>query len=202
MDFKGAYTIAAPPDMIWAALHDPDILKACIPGAESVSRVSETAYTAKAMMKVGPVKARFEGKVEWADAPAEEGYAYSGILKGEGQGGAAGFARGESIVRLKTDGAGTQLTYDAKATIGGRLAQVGQRLIDSVAKSMADEFFAKFAALMRAGSEQVGTEPAPSGREILDIADERKDDGLAPQIWVAGLVAIVILLLVLFSVVL
>ncbi|MBL8551619.1 MAG: carbon monoxide dehydrogenase subunit G [Hyphomonadaceae bacterium] len=158
MDFKGRYEIAGSPQAVWEALHDADVLKECITGAETVTRVSPTAYAARVALKIGPVQARFDGKVDWLDEQPPEGYAYAGTLKGEGQGGAAGFARGEARVLLKQEGARAVLTYEAKATIGGKLAQVGQRLVDSVAKSQADDFFSKFAA--HVGSAPVAGPPA------------------------------------------
>jgi carbon monoxide dehydrogenase subunit G len=199
MEIKGKYTIPAPPDVVWAALHEPEMLAAAIPGCESVEKISDTDFKARATIKVGPVKARFEGKVQFQELTAPEGIAHAMILRGEGQGGAAGFARGESQVRLSRDGAGTLLEYDAKAMIGGRLAEVGQRLIDGAAKALADEFFAKFAILMQAQLAAQATPAPPSQSPALAA---RKEEGLAPQIWVAGLIGIVIILLIVFSIVL
>jgi carbon monoxide dehydrogenase subunit G len=199
MEFKGKYTIPAPPDVVWAVLHEPEMLAAAIPGCEGVEKLSETDFKARATIKVGPVKARFEGKVQLRELPPPEGVAHAMILKGEGQGGAAGFARGESQVRLSAEGGGTLLEYDANATIGGRLAQVGQRLVDDAAKALADEFFAKFTILMQAqtASQAVPAPPAPSPARAA-----RAEEALAPQIWVAGLVGVVIILLIVFSIVL
>ena len=148
MDFQGRYLIPAPPDAVWAALHDPDILASCIPGSQSVTRISETDYEAVAVIKIGPVKARFSGKVNWQDTVAPEGFTHAGILSGEGKGGPAGFAKGQSEVRLAEEEENTVLTYSAKAIVGGKLAQIGQRLIDSTAKSIANNFFASFEALI------------------------------------------------------
>jgi carbon monoxide dehydrogenase subunit G len=199
MDFKGKYTIPASPEVVWAALHEPEMLAAAIPGCEGVEKLSDTEFKARATIKVGPVKARFEGKVQLEELPPPSGVVYAMALKGEGQGGAAGFARGESQVRLSVDGAGTLLEYDAKATIGGRLAQVGQRLIDGAAKAIADEFFAKFAILMQAQAvSNIQPKPVPQPRERSATSEE----GLAPQIWVVGLIGIVIILLIVFSIVL
>src|SRR5262245_34779801 len=128
MDFKGQYSIPASPETVWVALHDPQALGASIPGCESVEKLSDNEMKAKAVIKIGPVKARFEGKVTIEELAPPAGFVRAMRLKGEGQGGAAGFARGESEVRLAAQPAGTLLQYDAKATIGGRLAQVGQRL--------------------------------------------------------------------------
>src|SRR6266550_2109346 len=185
MDFKGKYSVPAAPGAVWAALHEPEILAAAIPGCEAVERLSPTEFRARAVIKVGPVKARFEGKVELRELEPPPGVAHAMMLKGEGQGGAAGFARGESQVRLSAEGDGTLIEYDVKAIVGGRLAQVGQRLIDGAAKALADEFFAKFASLMQAQSTPF---PVPKLQTPLAASAKTREEGLAPQIWVAGLI--------------
>jgi len=199
MDFKGKYSISAQPAAVWSALHDPEMLAAAIPGCEAVEKLSATEFKARAVVKIGPVKARFEGRVELREFEPPAGIAHAMVLKGEGQGGAAGFARGESQVFISADGEGSLLEYDAKAVVGGRLAQVGQRLIDGAAKALADEFFAKFAALMKpaAAPEPVSIAPAPRAAE-----GKPSEEGLAPQIWVAGLIGIIVILLIVFSIVL
>ena len=199
MDFKGQYSIPATPEAVWAALHDPRALAGAIPGCEEVQKLSDTEMKAKAMIKIGPVKARFEGKVTLEELPPPAGFVRAMKLKGEGQGGAAGFARGESEVRLSADGGGTLLQYDAKAAIGGRLAQVGQRLIDASAKALADEFFAKFVALMQS---EAPAPPVPTVTPAKPATREVHEEGLAPQIWVAGLIGVIIILLIVFSIVL
>jgi len=196
MDFKGKYSIPAPPERVWTALHEPEILAAAIPGCEGVERTSDTEYRARTTIKIGPVKARFEGRVQLQELPPPAGASRALLLKGEGQGGAAGFARGESEVRISPDGTGAVLEYVARATIGGRLAQVGQRLIDGAAKSLADEFFAKFAILMQ--TEATAANAAASQAPPQTPSEE----GLAPQIWVAGLIGVIIILLIVFSIVL
>lgn len=196
MDFKGKYSIPAAPERVWAALHEPEILAAAIPGCEGVERTSETDYRARTTIKIGPVKARFEGRVQLQELPPPPGVSHALLLKGEGQGGAAGFARGESEVRISPDGSGAVLEYSAKATIGGRLAQVGQRLIDGAAKSLADEFFAKFAILMQAQAAAAVANGQPPAQT------QKSEEGLAPQIWVAGLIGTIIILLIVFSIVL
>ncbi len=198
MDFKGRYSIPAPPDAVFAALHDPNMLAASIPGAESVEQVSDQEFKARAVVKIGPVKASFAGKVTLSPQAPPAGFTHAVKLVGDGQGGPAGFARGEAEVLLAPENGGTVLAYDAKAVVGGRLAQVGQRLIDGVAKSMADEFFAKFAEAVRAKSEPVA--PAPARQAAP--APGRADEGLSPQIWVVGLIGIIIILLIVFSIVL
>ena len=157
MEMSGEYRIPAPREKVWAALNDPAILKACIPGCESLDMASPTEMTAKVVAKIGPVKATFTGKVHLNDIVPPESY----TISGEGQGGVAGFAKGGAEVKLTPDGAGTLLVYHAKAQIGGKLAQLGARLIDSTAKMMADQFFAKFAELAGGGAEdEADTAPA------------------------------------------
>ena len=194
MEFKGRYLISALPDEVWTALHNPHVLAQAIPGCEAVEKISETEFKAKAAVTIGPVKARFEGKVQLAPQAPSAGFTHALTLKGEGQGGPAGFARAESEVRLTREGNGTALTYDAKAIVGGRLAQLGQRLIDGAAKSLADEFFARFAALMKPA--EAVTAP------LVPQAAPSSSEGLPPQIWVVGLIAIVAILLTVFSMVL
>jgi uncharacterized protein len=122
------------------ALNDPDVLKRCIPGCESIERISDTEMSAKVTLKVGPVKASFTGRVKLSDLDPPNRYRISG----EGAGGVAGFAKGGATVRLHRDGSATMLDYDVKAQIGGKLAQLGGRLIDSTARKLAAEFFEKF----------------------------------------------------------
>jgi len=150
MDLSGEYRIAAPREAVWKALNDADVLRQCIPGCESVEKTSDTEFNAKVRAKVGPVSAGFTGKVTLSDLDPPNGYKISG----EGQGGVAGFARGGADVRLKPDesGAGTILTYAVQANVGGKIAQIGSRLIESTARSMAEQFFGKFAELVVAQS--------------------------------------------------
>ena len=144
MEIKGEYRIAAPREKVFAALNDPAILQACIPGCESLEKTSDTEMKAKVRMRIGPVSAAFSGKVTLSDLDPPNGYRISG----EGQGGAAGFAKGGAVVALKEDGGDTILTYNVDAQVGGKIAQVGARLIDGTAKKLADEFFSKFAAMV------------------------------------------------------
>ena len=143
MDMTGEYKIAAPRARVWAALNDPDVLRQAIPGCEDVKKLSDAELEASARAKIGPVSARFTGKVVLSDLNPPLGY----TLTGEGSGGAAGFAKGEAKVSLSEDGDATVLRYTVKAIIGGKLAQLGQRLVDGAAKKMADEFFEKFSDL-------------------------------------------------------
>jgi carbon monoxide dehydrogenase subunit G len=144
MDMSGDKLIAAPKDKVWAALNDPDILKACIPGCESIEKLSETEMKAVAAVKLGPIAARFTGKVLLSDLDPPNGY----TISGEGQGGVAGFAKGGASVKLTDEAGGTKLAYQVNAQIGGKMAQLGARLIDSTAKQMAESFFSKFSAVV------------------------------------------------------
>lgn len=201
MDFKGKYSIPAAPDQVWAALRQPATLSACIPGCESVEQLSPNQYQAVATLKIGPVKARFHGKVTIEDVIPPPGIARAMRLTGDGQGGAAGFARGQSEVHLAAAGNQTILEYTAKAAVGGKLAQIGQRLIDGAAKSVADEFFARFSALM--GTKIAAVAPAPASLPpAAPVLEPPPSEGLAPQIWVAGLIGIIVILLIFFSIVL
>ena len=141
MDMTGERLIAAPRETVWTALNDPEVLKACIPGCESIEKLSDTEMKATAAMKIGPISARFNGRVDLQDIDAPNSY----TIVGEGQGGVAGFAKGNAKVRLEDEGAGTRLHYLVNAQIGGKMAQLGARLIDSTAKSYAETFFTRFA---------------------------------------------------------
>ena len=143
MDMTGERRIAASRKTVWAALNNPEILKRCIPGCETLEMLSPTEMTARVKLAVGPVKASFNGKVKLSDLDPPSGYRISG----EGSGGVAGYAKGSAVVRLAEDGSGTLMRYDVKADVGGKLAQLGGRLIDSTAKKLADEFFEKFTAI-------------------------------------------------------
>jgi hypothetical protein len=164
----GAYDLDAPREAVWEALNDPEVLKQCIPGCETINKTSETEFEATATAKVGPVKAKFKGKVQLSDLDPPNGY----TISGEGQGGAAGFAKGGAKVALEEIAPGrTRLSYDVDATVGGKLAQIGQRLVDSAAKKMADDFFKNFAETV--GGEtaaEVVEEAAPSA---MDEASEQ-----------------------------
>ena len=144
----GEYRIAAPRDAVWAALNDPEILKSCIAGCDDLTRSGENEFTARVVAKIGPVKASFGGKVTLSDINPPHGY----TITGEGQGGAAGFAKGSAKVALEPQegGTATLLKYTAGAQIGGKLAQIGSRLVEGSAKKMADEFFAAFTERVQA----------------------------------------------------
>ena len=142
MTMSGDVQLAANRQTVWAKLNDPAVLKSCIPGCELLEKNSENEFQAVATVKVGPVKARWKGKVRLSDLDPPNSYRISG----EGEGGVAGFAKGGAKVTLSDQGGGTLLSYNVEAQIGGKLAQLGQRLINSAAKKTADDFFIKFAA--------------------------------------------------------
>lgn len=148
MTMTGEIPLEAKRDVVWAKLNDPAVLKACIPGCEELNVVGENEFEAVAVNKIGPVKAKFKGKVQLTDIDPPNGYRISG----QGDGGIAGFAKGGATVHLSdNEGGGTLLKYDVEAQIGGKLAQLGQRLINGAAKKMADDFFARFAEAVKAG---------------------------------------------------
>ncbi|MEO0772577.1 MAG: carbon monoxide dehydrogenase subunit G [Pseudomonadota bacterium] len=140
MDMTGEHRIAAPRDVVWAALNDADVLRACIPGCTELDQTSPTELSAVVVQKIGPVKATFKGDVELSNINAPESY----TISGEGSGGVAGFAKGGADVALAEDGAETILTYEVRATVGGKLARLGSRLIDSTARKLAAKFFDNF----------------------------------------------------------
>jgi carbon monoxide dehydrogenase subunit G len=142
MEMKGEQLIPAPQQLVWNALNDPQILKACVPGCESITRSGDNEYQVLMVARVGPVSAKFKGKLTLSDIQPPNSYA----LSFEGQGGPAGFAKGGAQVRLSTQGLTTKLAYDVKASVGGKLAQIGSRLIDAAAKKVADDFFRNFNA--------------------------------------------------------
>jgi carbon monoxide dehydrogenase subunit G len=158
MEMTGERQIAASRDVVWAALNNPDVLKQCIPGCESLEMLSPTDMTARVKLQIGPVKANFAGKVKLSDLDPPNGYRISG----EGSGGVAGHAKGGATVRLMEDNAGTLMRYEVKADVGGKLAQLGGRLIDATAKRLADEFFEKFSAVVGGPAAQQSAPPPPS----------------------------------------
>jgi uncharacterized protein len=167
MDMTGEYRIPAPRQKVWLALNDPEVLRAAIPGCESIEKLSDTEMTARVSARVGPVAAKFAGKVTLSDLDPPNGYRISG----EGTGGAAGFAKGGATVKLADDGAGgTVLSYQVEAQVGGKLAQIGSRLIDGVARKMADDFFGRFSAAVAAPQPAAATEAAIPAAVTADNA--------------------------------
>lgn len=148
MDLGGEEIIRASRGTVWNAMNDTSVLAQCIPGCTELVKVSDNEMSAKSTLKIGPIKASFSGKVTLSDISPLIGY----TITGEGQGGAAGFAKGNAIVSLSDHPEGTLLAYEAKADVGGKLAQLGGRLIDATAKKLAGEFFAKFATVVTENS--------------------------------------------------
>lgn len=146
MTMTGEALLPAPRPDVWAKLNDPDTLKACIPGCEELEKISDTEFRATVKTKIGPVSARFKGRVNLTDLDPPAGYK----IVGEGEGGVAGFAKGGAEIKLTEAEGGTLLSYNVEAQIGGKLAQLGQRLVNGAAKKVADEFFANFAKVFAA----------------------------------------------------
>ena len=150
MDMTGSRMIAADRDTVWQALLNADVLRACVPGCQQMDGSPDDGFTATVVQKVGPVKATFKGAVTLSDMNAPE----SLTLTGEGKGGAAGFAKGGANVRLTETEGGTQLDYEVQAKVGGKLAQLGSRIVDGFARKMADEFFDRFQETVAPGADE------------------------------------------------
>ena len=166
MELKGERLIPASVDTTWAALNNPDILKACITGCESLERTGDDAFQAMVAVRVGPVSAKFKGNLKMTDVKAPNSY----TINFDGQGGVAGFGKGSADVSLAAEGSGTKLSYVARAQVGGKMAQVGSRLIDAAAGKIAEDFFTAFeAALAPAEGAMVAPAPAPAaaGNKML-----------------------------------
>jgi carbon monoxide dehydrogenase subunit G len=163
MELQGERLIPADVDRTWHALNDPDTLKACIPGCESVTRTGDNAFESVVAVKVGPVSARFKGKLQMTNIDAPRAY----TINFDGQGGAAGFGKGTADVALAPEGTGTRLRYNAKAQVGGKMAQIGSRLIDAAAEKITEEFFSKFEQQFspppEAGAAAAPAEPVKKG---------------------------------------
>jgi carbon monoxide dehydrogenase subunit G len=158
MELTSSRTVPASVEATWAALNDPEILKACIPGCESIERVSDSEFRVAMTARVGPVAAKFSGRIVLADLVAPQSYR----MIFEGQGGAAGFARGEARVALSAQGADTRIDYSASAQVGGKLAQIGSRLVDGAAAKVAEDFFARFVEQVGAGRRDAAAPVVPA----------------------------------------
>src|SRR5258707_10783147 len=197
MDMNGEYQIAAPRQRVWEALNDPEVLRQCIPGCEEIVKLSDVEWTAKVTAKVGPVKAKFGGKVTLSDLDPPNGY----TITGEGTGGAAGFAKGGATVRLADDGDGTRLSYVVEAHVGGKLAQIGSRLIDATARKMAEDFFTRFSSIVggvpaaAAAEPEVALETPAQRPSPPPAAAPPAGPPLPPAVWVAGLAVFAAILL-------
>ena len=207
MEMTGEFRIPAPRQRVWEALNDPEILKQSIPGCQTLERVSDTEFNGKVVASVGPVRATFGGKVRLSDLDPPQSY----TINGEGSGGVAGFAKGGAKVNLAEDGGATVLHYEVQAQVGGKLAQVGSRLIDGVARKMANDFFARFAAAV--APEAAGPMEREAAAPVaVDESDQSVPETpppapvpspstrrLPPAVWVTGLAVIVILILYFFT---
>lgn len=180
MEFTGRYQIAASPESVWQGLNDPQLLQSCIPGCERMEKTGPADFAATVTLRIGPMKATFQGTVSLTDQDPP----LRCTMAGEGQGGVAGFAKGQAMVVLSPKDGGTELAYTASAKVGGKLAQVGQRLVDGAARQLADQFFARFSAAL------APVAPSPSRPEPVSAV-----------IWMAGLVAVAAILILMFTVV-
>ena len=175
MEMSGEESIPASQDDTWAALNDPEMLKACVPGCETIDRLAENEYQVLMVARIGPVSAKFKGKLVLSDLKPPHSYA----IAFEGQGGAAGFGKGSAQVQLAPDGEGTKLIYQVKASVGGKLAQIGSRLVDAAARKIAQDFFAAFnekvAALHGAPAAEAHAEhhpePVPRDPDLPTVSD-------------------------------
>ena len=216
MDMTGERRIAASRETVWQALNDPTVLKASIPGCESLEKLSDTDMKATASVKIGPIAARFNGAVHLSDIDPPNGY----TIGGEGQGGVAGFAKGGAKVRLEQAGEATLLQYEVHAQVGGRIAQLGARLIDATAKQMADSFFDRFSAQVAPPAPAPQTEqiyPAAPSEEVAQpvLPPLRQPPsavsvfslippepmGLPLAAWIGGAIYLIMLILILGSMV-
>ena len=184
MEMEGSRALAITQAQAWEALNNPEVLKASIPGCDKVEATGENRYAVGVAVKVGPLAARFAGKIVLADVHPPESY----TLSFDGQGGAAGFGKGQAKVKLTPQGTGCELNYSATAQVGGKMAQVGQRLIDSVARSMAEDFFKRFDLEMQrrypqAYAEAAAAQPAGGSQSERQPPARR---GLPASMWIAG----------------
>jgi len=188
MKMSGEHVVPASREAVWEALNDAEVLKDCIPGCQDVTKISDTEMQATVIAKVGPVKAKFKGKIKLSDLDPPNSY----TISGEGSGGVAGFAKGGARVVLSEVTGGTSLSYDVEAQIGGKLAQIGQRLIDGTAKKMANEFFSNFAArfqrpdTVEEAVDEMVAEAAPAMAEI-----DRRNAASQKWIWLLAAIALV-----------
>ena len=220
MKMNGEFRVPTDRETVWRALNDPEVLKECLPGCQEIEKTSDTEMTATLALKVGPVKATFAGGVTLSDLDPPNGY----TLSGQGQGGTAGFASGEARVRLVEEGGETVVHYDVDAKVGGKLAQIGSRLIDSTAKKLAKQFFDSLAETLGGGEE---AEPeaaaaapaqseAPAEPAVVSAADAPEQDppaadaspplapaakrmGLPTAAWAAAVVAVAVVLILVFT---
>lgn len=191
MDMTGQRTLKATQQQAWEALNDPEILKACIPGCKKFEATGDSAYAVAAGIKIGPVAATFNGNVQLTDIVAPASYK----LNFDAQGGVAGFGKGESSVELKPLPDGCELSYSVHSTVGGKIAQLGQRLIDGVAKNMAEDFFKRFEAELENRYPPAETAAdAGAATPTLSSGHPAPAHGLPTWVWAAGAVALVVVI--------
>ena len=188
MELQGERLIPASVDTTWAALNDPEVLKACISGCESVERTGDDAFAAVVALKVGPVSARFKGNLQMTNIQAPNGY----TINFDGQGGVAGFGKGSADVALSAQGEQTLLKYNARATVGGKMAQIGSRLIDATAGKITEDFFKAFEAHLQASA------PVPAGEVVPAAPVAAPDGGIAKLWWLIG--ALIVLAIAYFAI--
>ena len=189
MEMSGEQHIPLPQQRVWEALNDPEILKACIPGCESIDRVSENEYKVAMTAAVGTVKAKFAGKLLLSDINPPNSYS----LAFEGSGGAAGFGKGSAQVSLAPESGGTLLSYKAQASVGGKLAQIGSRLIDGVAKKMSDDFFIRFNKTVAPVTESETA--AGAAHPVLQSDSALAKSAVPVWAWIGGVIIVVLILL-------
>jgi uncharacterized protein len=196
MDMTGQYRIPAPRERVWAALNDPATLQASLPGCQSLDKVSDREFAAIVVAKVGPVQAKFNGNVTLSNLNPPESY----TISGEGKGGAAGFAKGGADVTLVEEGEVTVLTYTAKADVGGKLAQLGSRLIDGTAKKMADQFFDNFSRQVAGPTPAAAPELEPAPEAVAPAPEPARAESLLHNrfVWAAAAIVVLMLLVLLF----
>ena len=206
MDMTGERRIPAPRQKVWDALNDPEVLKTAIPGCKTLEKTSATDMKATAVVRIGPISAQFAGKVQLLDLNPPTSYR----IAGEGQGGVAGFANGGATVHLSDDGAFTLLQYEVKAQVGGKIAQLGARLIDATAKQMADQFFDRFSAEVAApqelaadgmlvgGIQAITTPPGPRAPAAINMLAmiPKEPYGYPLIFWIGSVVFLAIFVLI------
>ncbi len=200
MEMTGEHRLPAPRQQVWEALNDAEVLAACIPNCQGVEKISDTEFKATVSLKVGPVRAKFGGKITLSDLDPPASFS----INGEGQGGAAGFAKGGAQVTLDEEEDATVLRYQAQASVGGKLAQIGSRLVDTAAKQIAGQFFSAFVAHMEAATaesaEAEAAEAAEAAEEAAETEAAADQAGLPPVVWVGGLIAIAVVGLIYYGV--
>jgi len=196
MEMNGEHKIKAKKEIVWESLNNPEILQKAIPGCESIEKLSDTELEATVKAKVGPVSAKFKGKVNLSNINAPNSY----TITGEGQGGAAGFGKGSADVSLETDAESrsTILKYTAKAQVGGKIAQIGARLVDGAARKLAEEFFKNFSEQVEMSSSNKGNIPEKEEHSSTAKNDE-KSAGISPFTWFFGTIIIIIALYLLIN---